>query len=71
MLQFRLVSLSVRLFSVVEETEDRFAGRVELWDEQWRAVCAEIFTQDLADLVCSEFGLPIAQILVPDAYGRR
>ena len=48
-----------------------FTGRVELWNENWRAVCAEIFTQDLANLVCSEFGFPVAEILSPDAFGRR
>ena len=63
--------LSVRLFSAVEETTDLFVGRVELWDETWHAVCAEIFTRALANLVCSEFGFPVAEILVPDAFGRR
>ena len=61
----------MRLFSAIEETSGMFTGRVELWNEKWQAVCAEIFTQDLADLVCSEFGFPVAEILSPDAFGRR
>ena len=65
-------SVTVRLKSNIFETEELYIGRVELWTEgRWYAICAESFTQNEADLVCSEFGYPVAEMLSPDAFGRR
>ena len=66
------LSFTVRLESNIFETKDLHLGRVELWSVfSWFAICAESFTQNAADLVCSEFGYPVAEILNPDAFGRR
>ncbi|KAL4227837.1 scavenger receptor [Mactra antiquata] len=64
---------NVRLVdSDLPKTKDLLIGRVEVYDdddEDWHAVCADVITQDIADVICSEFEFTEAEILFPGNFG--